>query len=1001
MRAVWSLPALVAGCVCLLAGCGGGGGGGSSASNGSGNGGGSGGGNNGPSPPTLTLQANPASVVQGGSTTLTWSSPGADNCSASGGWSGLRASSGSETVTNLQSTATYAMRCSNSAGSADRSIEVQVAQTPIPTISFTATPALAERGSTVTLSWSATNATTCYTLWTPLYYEVPVQGSQQYAVRADHPSSRFSVSLRCSGPSGSSEETLIVPVKTFAGQLRVPAGVYTDADVNDPNASYASNDVNPQPIASFGFVPGYVNVAGQGPQGRSFASGDQWDYYYIDSDAPNQVIRLRLPTVDMNLPAAQRDDADLYLYSRSSGALVDASIGSGAEEVIELPSDDAFVIGVKAERGGFNYLLSIEDAPLVSSLGGARLSTEFVPGEAILTMQSVASQGFGSRKAGAPGREMLMQFSTDAPVASSTRNQKSARPSFSQKAESQMSAEMRSKLATLQEVKRLSQQPGVRSATVNRIVHAQLTPTDPLFARQRWHYESIQLPAAWDITTGSSDVIVAVIDSGAVLGHPELQSKFVDGYDMVGRDADVTDSGYQIGTERIYHGTHVMGTIGAVANNGNGGAGVAWGARIMPIRALDGRSGTAYNVMQSVRYAAGLPNDSGRLPARRADIINMSLGSDDSCTAGEAELFEQVAAAGIVVVASAGNSRSNVETSPATCPSVFGVIATGPGGNLAEYSNYGPRFSLAAPGGDMRFDADVDGFLDGIFSTAGTPGNGVIDPSYTYLQGTSMASPHVAGVFALMKSVRPSLTPLELRQLLEGGWITDEDPSNAPYYELSHGVINAYKAVRAAGNNMTPPPRVGATPGLLILDRGSESATFTLRNTGIGALTVGNVRGVAPWLTIVPESVTADGLGRYRVTANTTGLPRGTHNTSVEVQSSAGTMNIPVVVNKLLYGSASSLSKLYVRFSDGGSSAVVTTRAIDNRFGDISYRIDDLPFGTFVVTAGTDMNNDGNICDAGEVCGVYPIRGVPEAIEYSGVRDNVDIELSVTALRQQ
>lgn len=999
MRGVSIWLCAVIACSAALTGCGGGG---------SGSGGDSrGGGGNNPQPqPTLTLQSSAATVTEGSSVTLTWSSTAADSCRASGGWIGTRPTSGSETLNDLRTTATYYLTCSNSTGTVYRSVDVQVALTPPPTISLSVTPALAERGSSVTINWTTTNATLCDREWPP-YGNMPLQGSMSYAVSADHPSSQFLLNMNCSGPGGSNRQSLLVPVRTFAGQLLIPAGVYADGDVNDPNSAYSSNDVQPQPMSSFALIPGYVNVAGQGPQGRSFTSGDQWDYYWIDSDAPNQVIRLILPTVDMNRPAAERDDADLYLYDLTYGTLLDASISSNREEVLQLPNQEQFVIGVKAERGGFNYLLSIEDAPLTTALSSTRLSSEFIPGEAIVTLQSdapppvdgVSKKGGAQvrRKAGAAGREMLMEFST-AP-ATPTSNQKSTRAWFGQKAEAQMSAEMRAKLATLQQVKRLSQQAGVRSATVNRIVHARLAPTDPLYGRQRWHYESIQLPAAWDITTGSSDVIVAVLDTGAVTDHPDLQSKFVDGYDVIDGDTDVSDPGFESGTDVIYHGTHVMGTIGGVANNGAGGSGVAWGVRIMPVRVLNGRSGSLYDVLQGVRYAAGLPNDSGRVPAHRADIINLSLGAHESCTPEEAELYSQVSASGITVVAAAGNERSNVETSPASCPSVFGVIATGPGGTLAQYSNYGSHFALAAPGGDMRYDADADGFLDGIFSTSGVREVGGVVPGYAALEGTSMASPHVAGVFALMKSVRPSLTPVELRQLLEGGWLTDSDVGD-PSRTLSYGIINAHKAVRAAGDNMTPPARVGSTPGLLNLDTRQPSTTFTLRNTGIGALTVSNVRGSVSWLTVASQNVTSDGLGQYSATVNLSGLPRGTHNVSVQVESSAGALNIPVVVNKVNTGVRSQLSKVYLRVSNASSGAVVMTRLYAPIY-DSNYRISDLPFGTYVMTAGTDMNNDGNLCDPGEICGGYPVRGLPEPIEYTGVKTGVDIELQATGLQGQ
>jgi serine protease len=993
-----------------LAGCGGGGGGGASPGTESSNGGGGNSGTGGtPARPTLTLQANPLSVTTGGSTTLSWSATAADTCSASGGWSGARATSGSQTLTNLQTSASYSLACSNSAGQVSESVQVSVALPAVPTITITATPALAERGQNITISWSAPGATQCISEWPPYNSNRSAQGSDTYSVNPTFPSGQIYLRMTCYGAGGSSSETLVVPVRTLSGELRAPPGVFADSDVNDPTAPYFSNDVQPRSVMSFGLFPGYVNVAGQGPQGRSFATGDQWDYFVIENATAGQIARLILPTHDASQPAAERDDADLYLYDRDYGTLIDASIGSGAEEVLEFPSNNYFILGVKAEHGGFNYLLSLEDPPLGSSLSNERLNSDFVPGEAIVTLTPGAATlgpaGSQSRngvrisplrtKAGGVGRPMLMELSTETANQATAVAQKQTRRYFGQKAEAAMTPQMRSKLATLYEVKRLSQLDGVQSASVNRIVHAQLAPTDPLYARQRWHYESIFLPAAWDITTGSSNVVVAVVDSGAVTDHPDLQSKYVDGYDMVDMDADFTDPGYEVGGVRIYHGTHVMGTVGAVANNGAGGSGVAWGSRVMPIRALEGRTGTAYDVMQAIRYAAGMPNDSGRVPSRPADIINLSLGSSGACSPAEAALFTEIAARGITVVAAAGNERSNYQFSPASCPSVFGVAATGPGGNLATYSNFGPLAVVAAPGGDTRYDADGDGFLDGIFSTSGERQGGLTIPSYTSIEGTSMAAPHVSGVFALMKSVKPTLTPLEFRQLLQGGWMTDRDPGSPSPNELGYGIINAYKAVRAAGDNFTPPARVGATPGLLDLTRASPSATFQLRNSGIGALSVSNVSAAATWLSVVPENVDANGLGGYRATADANAVPRGVHRTTVDVQSTAGLVQVPVVFTKLIYNIQSNLGALHLRVNDATSGETVRERTYTQHNYLVQYRLDDVPFGKYVILAGTDFNNDGNLCDPGEICGAYPVRSVPEPVEFTGVAQELNIELAL------
>jgi serine protease len=850
-------------------------------------------------------------------------------------------------------------------------------------------PELARVNEPITLAWTTTRADTCRTSWDGGVGARPAQGSDTRTA-PNTPTGQSIYEVECDGRGGSVKGFVTLRIHTFSGKAGVPLGVFADADVNDPDAPYFSNDTTGQPIGSFGLSPGYMNVAGSGPPGRSLQSGDVWDFYRTDQMQPGQIIRLILPTVDISKPLAERDDADLYLYD-ISGNLLDASLGNGPEETLEITTKQNYVIGIKAEHGGFNYLLSLEDPPATLSLGSQRLSTNFVPGEGIVTQQHAAAAkgAAGIQQKSGPDREVLISVPTELPVVSGSGQQKIQQRRFGHDAERKLAPELQRKLATLQQLKQVARTTGARSVTVNRILEAQAVPSDPLYARQRWHYEAAELPAAWEITTGSPNVTVAVVDSGAARNHPDLEAKFVDGYDMVGHDVNFEDPG----GESSFHGTHVLGTVGAIANNGEGGSGIAWGSKLMPVRALNGRSGTLYDILQAVRYAAGFPNDSGVVPAHRADIINLSLGSQDACTPEEADLFSAVVAAGVTVVAAAGNSSSNVEFSPASCPGVFGVIATGPGNLLARYSNFGAPYDLAAPGGDMRFDADADGFLDGVFSTVG-PGT---PPGYAAFEGTSMATPHVAGIFALMKSVRPTLTPTEIQQLLEGGFLTDDlgDPGRD---ELGFGMINAFKAVQAASGVFTVPARVGVAPGLINFGNQSGEVIFEIRNAGSGLLTITNVQPTVSWLRIVPGAINTSGLGFYRAIASNDGLPRGTHNGTIEIQSSAGLRTVPVTISKLNFNVGSYLGAVHVQVKDAASGALIRTQAFTGF--DPSFLFQDLPLGTYTLTAGTDFNNDGNLCDPGEICGFYPISSFAEPIVYNGVALALDVPMVVTAWRR-
>lgn len=984
-----------------------------------GSGGGDGGGNGGsggaqtPPSPTVTLTATPSKISAGGSTTLEWSSRNATSCSASDGWSGDRATSGTEAVSGLAGTTMFTLSCTNGSQTAIAQAIVQVDEvsSPPPTIEFSANPSLVQRGGWVTLTWSSTNTTYCYPSW---FYSPNLPTSGSATVQIDIPTERFVATLQCGGNGREISKTVVVDVQTLAGDLLVPSGIFADGDVNDPSAEYAPNDtpLYGTPIPSFCAVPGYVNLPLSGPPGRSFESGDVHDYFRASNVSAGQIVRLLLPTVDPNAPVATSDDADLYLWD-IDGNLIDAAIGSGASEVLTIPRYDQYVIEVRATRGGFNYLMLLEDPDSATTASADRLSADFVSGEAIVSFEPDTHDGgknIGkskfeeSSRAAVSNREVRMTFAEEVMARRKLQINAPEEKPFGPR---ELTEETSAKLATLLELKELRSRPDVRFATLNRIMHADaVVPSDPQYAAQRWHYESIKLPSAWEISTGSPDVMVAVIDSGVLTDHPDLQGKLVDGYDFVstigldgdGLDGDPSDPGFSVGSHWIFHGTHVAGTVGANTNNDTGGAGVAWGVRLMPLRVLDGRSGTEYDVLQAVRYAAGLPNDSMRMPARRADVINLSLGTSGECSAAGIEVFDAVSAAGVAIVAAAGNDSSNAPADPASCPGVISVGAIGSSGSLAFYSNYGQYVTLVAPGGDMGYDLDGDGTPDGVLSASGVRQNGVTVPAYDVLQGTSMAAPHVSGVLALMKSLQPSLTPSQIAYLLEAGSLTDDvDLYGRDAYGF--GVLNAARAVQAALSEIPNEPRVAFTPTYLSFGNIETSLRFEIRSAGAAPLAVSDVRSTVAWANVTPFDVNTSGLGRYEVTVSRSGLPRGNHAGAIEVTSSAGTTSLFLSMTHLDYNVAPRLGTVHVRAISGAAGESLRELAIERLSARTPYRFDDVPLGSVVILAGTDLNNDGNLCDPGEVCGAYPTVTLPDAIDYSGVRTDVDIILDFTALK--
>ncbi|WP_444931032.1 S8 family peptidase [Microbulbifer sp. SSSA002] len=332
-------------------------------------------------------------------------------------------------------------------------------------------------------------------------------------------------------------------------------------------------------------------------------------------------------------------------------------------------------------------------------------------------------------------------------------------------------------------IDRLKQDPDVEYVEPDLLMQAMAVPNDPSYLNQWHYYEStggLNLPTAWDTSQGNG-AVVAVLDTG-YLPHADLASNILPGYDMIddtfvsvdgdGRDSDATDPGdwYSSGTcggssssNSSWHGTHVSGTIAGVTNNNIGIAGVAYRAKIVPVRVLGRCGGYTSDIADGIVWAAGgsvsgVPNNSNP-----ADVLNMSLGGSGSCGNTTQSAINTARGLGATVVVAAGNSSANAsQYTPASCDGVIAVAATNRSGGRTYYSNFGNVVDVAAPGGEQSFANDSDGVLS-------TYNNGATDPtsdSYYYIQGTSMAAPHVAGAAALLYSVDPSLTPDEVESVL-------------------------------------------------------------------------------------------------------------------------------------------------------------------------------------------------------------------------------------------
>ena len=326
--------------------------------------------------------------------------------------------------------------------------------------------------------------------------------------------------------------------------------------------------------------------------------------------------------------------------------------------------------------------------------------------------------------------------------------------------------------------------PSVAFVVPDRLNQPKADPNDTEYAKQWDLFEStagMNVPAAWNTTTGTG-VTVAVIDTGYV-AHSDLAANIVGGYDFIsdtavsvdgdGRDSNPADpgdwynandcgSGVPASTSS-WHGTHVAGTIAAVTNNGKGIAGIAHGAKISPLRVLGKCGGYDSDIIDAITWASGGTVSGVPANTNVAKVINMSLGGDGACSAATQSAINGAVNRGTTVVVAAGNENDNVANhNPGNCNNVISVAATNRAGARASYSNFGSGVDISAPGGETRSST-----ANGILSTLNSGTKGASTENYAYYQGTSMATPHIAGLVALLKSANSSLTPAQIESAIK------------------------------------------------------------------------------------------------------------------------------------------------------------------------------------------------------------------------------------------
>lgn len=513
----------------------------------------------------------------------------------------------------------------------------------------------------------------------------------------------------------------------------------------------------------------------------------------------------------------------LVTVSATAGGPPSASPFALAPTGKNTASSTAFAGPLDGERS-FNRLIIKFKAPATTPAG----VFDFRAAQGKVTMLATSAK---KRNPGSVGLRQLKSVSTQTQVALTDH------------------AMTRAELFAL--AKQLEHDPSVDYAEIDEVMYPQFVPNDPAYAAFQWHYKApsdavggANLPLAWDRSKGAG-VVVAVIDTG-YRPHADLASNILPGYDFVstttppitgndgdGWDSDALDTGNWTVANQCYggsfpsnsnwHGTHVAGTIAALANNGIGGAGIAFEAKILPVRVLGTCGGWTSDIAAGMRWAAGLAVPGAPPNPNKAKVLNLSLGGSGVCGVTTQIAVNDVRAAGSAVVVATGNDGNYATIStPANCTGVIAVTAHTQSGDHASYGNAGAGTTISGPGGGAGVNMAVPNAA--VYSTlnAGTTVPGA--DSYAGYQGTSMATPHVAGVAALLASLQPNITPDEIASDLTN---SARPHPVGTYCATRPGVCGAglLDAAMSLGRLSTLAPTVVASAGAAVQLTG---ATITL-----------------------------------------------------------------------------------------------------------------------------------------------------------------------------
>jgi len=807
----------------------------------------------------------------------------------------------------------------------------------------------------------------------------------------------------CGGGGGSDA----VEIDDLSGTISIEARTRVDSDTaddirlglaigNSPNDERQGN--TPQSLPGSGILGGYVSAAGG-------TYSDPLFDFYIDTE---DQIRTRLAAGDRVVLQVFAADSSLAApvvslsISSASGELCDANCQSGPPFVYVHEQETIDVtIAITANGGGpARYVLTVTSDTQASGVNVAYAEPDFRVDEAVISVQSTATgtslqttgmaTALGVSAARALGNGAWHLRRTPASVARVYSGDEL----------------VVARKATLDWIRELQVRSDIASAGPNYLYSTQAVEpeNDPLYQLQ-WHYPLINLPLAWQLAPNAGQGVgVAVMDTGlfstnpasygdwhedinanvplsasAILGPGEFLDYVTGSLDIdtqPDRDRNPADPGEGKAQSSNFHGTHVAGIVAAQDNN-IGIVGVASGATLIPVRVL-GRDGTGSlsDLIAAINWAANNAS---------VDVINLSLGG----LGPNASLESAINAAvknGKLVVAAAGNQSSDVPTYPAAFDNVIGVGAVDGGRKRAGYSNFGESVNLVAPGGDASRDANNDGNADVVISAWGEDTGNVFVARYAGLQGTSMAAPHVAGVYALMKEAAITasatlVTPERFASLLEAGLLTDDIGNETEY---GAGLINALKAVNAAveGSDVN---LLSSSPSSLQFSESVFSQSFSLKGYPENSVVTIDTVDLPEWVKLSRTPSGSPTGETITATLSTDGLDADANLRDVIIINYSGgsrtSLEIPVRLQLGDIPGNTDAGRHYVLLVSTGdepeSQAQQVVEASDGRY---RFAFPEVEPGEYFLVAGSDNDNNGLICETGEACAEYPVNGLPEKI---------------------